>query len=68
MNKKGFIDFDDISPAMVLLPVVGLAIGFFTASGGFFGADFHPPFIYKLGAAIGGAVIGLAVAWYLDGG
>ena len=74
MNKKGFFDFEDlipdmdISPAYILLPLIGAFIGFFTASGGFSymisGTKFNPGWFTKIFSAVGGAIIGYAIAWW----
>lgn len=66
MNKKGFIDIDDFEPAMIILPVIGFIVAFFTASGGFFGdwsAGNEPSIFYKLFISFIGAIAGFVIAW-----
>lgn len=68
MNRKGFIDFDEIEPGMFLLPLVGFLMGFFTAAGGFSSMFSDTPAVVGLGtklvAGAGGALIGF-VAYYI---
>lgn len=70
MNRKGFIDVEDISLGMIVLPVIGFLMGVFTASGGFSGmfsdAAVNVSFATRMIAGIGGALIGLAVGWFMS--
>jgi len=70
MNRKGFIDFDEFSPGMILLPIIGALMGIFTASGGFSGMFSDVETTTSLGtkliSAIGGAVIGFIVAYFMS--
>lgn len=71
MNKRGFfdIDLDGISPAMLILPLVGFIVGWLTASGGFssFITDqtYSVSIFTKIFAGLGGAIAGAVWAYYM---
>jgi len=58
MNKKGFIDLDEISPGMIILPVLAFVIAIIVAK------RMEAGLLFRLIIGLVAAMVAYGIAWF----